>query len=44
VGPLFAGAEVVVTLDRSGDVARVVLTFPPEGDPSLIVDVEISLG
>jgi hypothetical protein len=43
-GGLFAGADVVVTLDRSGDVARVVLTLPPEGDPTLIVNVEISLG
>jgi hypothetical protein len=44
VGPLLAGAEVVVTLDRSRDVARIVLTLPPEGGPSLIVDVEISVG
>jgi hypothetical protein len=41
---LLAGAEVVVTLDRSGDVARVVLTLPPDVDPSLIVDVEIAAG
>jgi hypothetical protein len=44
VGPLLAGADVVVTLDRSRDVARIVLTLPPGGGPSLIVDVEISVG
>jgi hypothetical protein len=41
---VLAGAEVVVTLDRSGDVARIVLTLPPDVDPSLIVNVDIAAG
>jgi hypothetical protein len=41
VEALLTGAELVVTLDRSGGVTRVVLTVAPAGDPTLIIDVEI---
>ena len=36
-----AGADVLVSLDDAGDIAHLVVTWPPR-DPQLVIDVEIS--
>jgi hypothetical protein len=36
-----AGADVLLSLDDAGDVAHLVVTWPPR-DPQLVLDVEIS--
>ncbi len=38
--PLLSGADVLLSLDDAGDIAHLVVTWPPS-DPQLVLDVEI---
>ena len=40
-GDLLAGADVSLVLDDAGDIAHVVVTAAPAGDPELVLDLAI---